>query len=62
MVVTLTLIVQVPFAAIVPFVKEIEGSPAEGAKVGVPQLVVVAPGVVATTICVGVVGSGSVKL
>ena len=49
-VVTFTLMVQVPFAAIVPLENEIEVAPAVGAKVGIPQLVVVAPGVVATTI------------
>ena len=58
-VVTLTLMVHVPFAAIVPLEKEMEVAPAVGAKVGVPQLVVVAPGVVATFM---LAGSGSVKL
>ena len=57
-VVTLTLIVHVPFAAIVPFENEMELAPADGAKVGEPQLVVVAPGVDATLI---LFGNGSVK-
>ena len=59
--VTLTLIVQVLFAAMLPFEKEREAAPAVGANVGVPQPVVEAFGVLATTIAPGVVGSASVK-
>ena len=53
--------VQVLFAAILPFEKEMEAAPAAGANVGIPQPVVEAFGVVATTIAPGVVGSESVK-
>ena len=59
--VTFTLIVQLLFGASVPFEKEMEAAPATGAKVGVPQPVVVAPGVGATVIAPGVVSSVSVK-
>ena len=59
--VTLTLMVQVLFAAILPFEKEMETAPAAGANVGVPQPVVEAFGVLATTIAPGVVGKVSVK-
>ena len=58
-VVTLTEIIQLPLAAIVPFENESEVAPAAGEKVGVPQLVVVAFGVLATCI---LAGRGSVKL
>lgn len=62
--VTLTLIVHVPFAAIVPLEKESEPAPAVGVKVGDPQPVVDALVGFATTIApgfAGVVGSVSVK-
>ena len=62
--VTLTLIVHVPFAAIVPLEKEIDAAPAVGAKVGDPQPVVDAFVGFATTIApgdTGGVGSVSVK-
>lgn len=48
-----TLIIQLLFAASVPLENEKELAPAEGEKVGVPQLVVVAPGVLATVILTG---------
>jgi hypothetical protein len=48
--------VQVPPAAMVPFVKEIEVALAAGAKVGEPHPLVVAPGVAATLICAGETG------
>ena len=57
--VTLTVIEQVPFPAMVPFEKEMEVAPAAGAKVGVPQLVVEAFAGFATT---RLVGNGSTKL
>ena len=57
----MTLIVQVLFAAILPLENEIEAAPAAGAKVGEPQPVVEAPGVLATAMAPGVVGSVSVK-
>ena len=57
--VTLTDTVQVPPAAMVPFVNEIEVALAAGAKVGEPHPLVVALGVVATCICAGVVGNVS---
>lgn len=59
--VTLTLIVQVLFAAMLPFENEILAAPAVGANVGEPQPVVEAPGVLATTIAPGEVGNVSVK-
>ena len=59
--VTLTLMVQVLFAAILPFENEIEAAPATGANVGEPQPVVEALGVLATTIAPGEVGKVSVK-
>jgi hypothetical protein len=43
----------------VPFVKEIEVAPADGAKVGEPHPLVVPPGVEATCICAGEVGKVS---
>ena len=63
--VTFTLIVQLPFAAMVPFENERDVAPALGAKVGVPQPEVDAFVGLATTIApgfVGVVGRVSVKL
>ena len=60
--VTFTLMVQVPFAAIVPFEKESETAPAVGAKVGVPHPEVDALVGLATTIAPGLVGRVSVKL
>lgn len=59
--VTLTLIVQVLFAAMLPFEKEIDVAPAAGANVGEPQPVVEALGVLATTIAPGEVGKVSIK-
>jgi len=53
--------VQVPPAAIVAPLKEIEPAPATGVNVGAPQPVVVAEGVPATTIAPGEVGNVSVK-
>ena len=58
----MTLIVQVPFAAIVPFENDSEAAPADGAKVGVPQPEVEAFVGFAITIAPGLVGSVSVKL
>ena len=58
-VVTLTLMVQLAFAAMVPLENESEVAPTVGANVGVPQLVVVALGGFATVIFAG---RGSVKL
>jgi len=55
----LTVTVQVPPAAIVPFVKERDVALAAGAKVGEPHPLVVALGVAATLICAGEVGSVS---
>ena len=60
--VTFTLIVQLLFGASVPLENEIEVAPAVGEKVGVPQLVVVAPVGFATVIAPGEVGKVSVKL
>ena len=60
--VTLTLTVQVPFAAIVPFENVREAAPAAGAKVGEPHPEVDALVGLATTIALGVVGRVSVKL
>src|SRR5689334_11077654 len=60
--VTLTLMVQLLFGASVPFENEMEAAPAVGAKVGVPQPVVLAPVGLATTMAPGVVGNVSVKL
>lgn len=57
----MTLIVQVLFPAMLPLENEIEAAPAEGAKVGEPQPVVEALGVLATTMAPGVVGKVSVK-
>lgn len=51
--------VQVPPAAMVPFVNEMDTAPALGAKVGDPQPLVVAFGVAATCICAGEVGKVS---
>ena len=53
--------VQVPPAGMVAFEKVIEPLPATGAKVGEPQLEMVALGVEATTMLPGVVGKVSVK-
>jgi hypothetical protein len=58
---TFTLTVQLLFGASVPFENEMEVAPAVGEKIGVPQLLVVAPGVAPTTIAPGVVGKVSVK-
>ena len=60
--VTFTLTVQLLFGASAPFENEMEAAPAVGAKVGVPQLLVVASGVDATTMLPGDVGKVSVKL
>ncbi len=57
----MTLIVQVLFAAIVPFENEMEAAPATGANVGVPQPEVDALVGLATVIAPGEVGSVSVK-
>jgi hypothetical protein len=59
--VTLTLMVQVLSAAMLPFENEIDPAPAAGAKVGDPHPVVEAPGVLATTMAPGEVGRISVK-
>lgn len=59
--VTLTLIVHIPFAAIVPFEKESEPAPAVGANAGDPQPVVDAFVGLATTMAPGEVGRVSVK-
>src|SRR5688500_17650054 len=53
--------VQVLFAAILPFEKAMKAADAAGANVGEPQPVVEVFGVVATTIAPGVVGNVSVK-
>ena len=60
--VTLTLIVQLLFGARLPLENERDAAPAVGAKVGEPQPVVEAFGVLATIMAPGVVGSVSVKL
>ena len=60
--VTLTLIVQLLFGARLPFEKVRNVSPAPGVKVGEPQPVVEAFGVLATTMAPGVVGRVSIKL
>jgi hypothetical protein len=60
--VTVTPIVQVPLAAMLPPEKVSEAAPAAGEKVGAPQPEVVAAGVPATTMAPGEVGSVSVKL
>ena len=60
--VTLTLIVQVLLAAMVPFEKESAAAPATGANVGVPQPVVDALVGLAIVMAPGVVGKVSVKL
>ncbi|RLC99838.1 MAG: hypothetical protein DRI65_16875, partial [Chloroflexota bacterium] len=57
--VTFTLIVQLLFAAIVPFENEIDDAPATAVNVGVPQLVAIAFGGVPTT---KLAGRGSTKL
>lgn len=57
----LTLTVQVPPPTMVPPEKEIEALFAFGLKVGVPQPLVLALGVVATTIAPGEVGKVSLK-
>ena len=57
----MTLIVHVLFAPMLPLENEIEPAPAAGAKVGEPQPVVDALGVLATTMAPGVVGRVSVK-
>ena len=57
----MTLMVHVPFAAIVPLEKERDVAPAVGAKVGDPQPVVDAFVGLATTMAPGEVGRGSVK-
>ena len=59
--VTLTLIVQVLFAAMLPFEKDRDPAPAVGTNVGEPQPVVEALGVLATTMAPGAVGKVSVK-
>src|SRR5215471_7711170 len=51
--VTFTEIVQLPFAATVPFANEIDDEPAFAVSVGVPQPVVVAAGVLATVMFAG---------
>ena len=56
-----TFTVQVPPAATVPALNVMEVAFAAGTKVGTPQLVVEAFGVVATRICPGVVGNVSVN-
>ncbi len=58
-VVTFTVIVQLPLAATVPLENDNEVAPAVGAKVGVPQPLVVGFGGFATVMPAG---SGSVKL
>src|SRR5687768_1228881 len=60
--VTLTLIVQLLFGARLPFEKARDVSPAPGVKVGEPQPVVEAFGVLATAITPGVFGRSSVNL
>ena len=57
----MTLMVQVLFGAILPFEKESVDEPAAGAKVGDPQPVVEAFGVLATVIAPGEAGRLSVK-
>ena len=57
--VTFTDTVHVPPSAIVPFVNERDVALAAGAKVGDPHPLVVAPGMEATCICAGEVGSVS---
>jgi hypothetical protein len=59
--VILTLTVHVPPATIEPPEKDMDALPPVGVKVGVPQPLVVALGVAATTIAPGVVGNVSVK-
>jgi hypothetical protein len=59
--VTLTLMVQVLLAAMLPLENVIDPAPATGANVGEPQPVVEAFGVLATTIAPGEVGNVSVK-
>ena len=51
--------VQVPPAAMVPFVNERDVAFAAGAKVGEPHPLVIALGVAATCICAGELGSAS---
>src|SRR6266498_4961597 len=57
----LTVIVQLLFGARLPFEKERDVAPAVGAKVGEPQPVVEAFGVLATVMLPGVCGRLSVK-
>ena len=59
--VTFTDTVQVPPAAMVPFVKEMDVALAAGVKVGEPHPLVVALGVAATIICAGEAGRVSVN-
>jgi hypothetical protein len=59
--VTLTLTVQVPPAGMVPALKVNDTALAAGANVGVPQPLVLAPGVAATVIAPGLVGKVSAK-
>jgi len=59
--VTFTRTMQLPLAATLPLEKEIEVTPATGAKVGVPQPEVVAPVGLATAMAPGDVGNVSVK-
>ena len=58
---TLTLTRQLPLAGTVPPENEIESAPATGAKVGVPQPVVLAPVGFATTMAPGLIGNVSLK-
>jgi hypothetical protein len=60
--VTLTLMVQLLFGARLPFEKLSETAPADGEKLGEPQPVVDAFGVLATSMAPGVVGRSSVNL
>jgi hypothetical protein len=60
--VTFTLIVQLLFGARLPFENERDVAPAPGVKVGEPQPVVDALGLLATAMTPGVLGRLSVKL
>ena len=60
--VTFTLIVQNPFAAMVPLEKDIDPAPATGENMGLPHPDVDAPAGLATTIAPGELGSVSKKL
>jgi hypothetical protein len=60
--VTFTLIVQNPFAAMVPLEKDIDPAPATGENMGLPQPDVDAPAGLATTIAPGKIGRVSEKL